>query len=271
MSHLRRARAACLSPIVVTCALLVPVQAGQAKPLWDHGSHTEPSTDERALRALLARYSRGDLEGTVRGVLAKPPRWIPAAIGVAMGRTDDEIKYHRRSENRLGVARDARVERYLRADRLNVLLLAAALQLDASCAIADVDPVGWYVVGSENTIDRLYALRADFEQNGTLPWPVVVDEPWENVTSGSREPQGSADWLAVRAFVGRWYAAAVARLQGLVELQLAPALISRGLARFPTDADLLVARGSMVETRLALAQVDASFAPILYTSDIRQR
>jgi uncharacterized protein (DUF4415 family) len=83
-------------------------------------------------------------------------------------------------------------------------------------------------VGSENSIDRLYALRADFEQNGALPWPVAVDEPWEDVTNGTREPQGSADRLAMRAFVGRWYAAAVSRLQGLVELQLAPALISRG-------------------------------------------
>ena len=58
-----------------------------------------------------------------------------------------------------------------------MLLLAAALQLQASRAATAVDAVGWHVVGSERTIDRLYALRADFEQNGPLRWPIAVDGP----------------------------------------------------------------------------------------------
>jgi hypothetical protein len=187
----RRARAACLSLSVLTCALLVPVHADQATLLWNHGAHTQPSTDERALRELLARYSAGALEAAVRGVLAKGPRWIPTALDAAMRRTDEEIKYHRRPENRLGATRDERVERYLRADRLNVLLLAAALQLESSRAVADVDAIGWQVVGSERAIDRMYALRADFEQNGPLPWPIAMDEPWESVNRGVREPRRS--------------------------------------------------------------------------------
>jgi tetratricopeptide (TPR) repeat protein len=267
----RRARAAGLSLSVLTCALLVPAHADQATLLWNHGAHTQPSTDERALRELLARYSAGALEAAVRGVLAKGPRWIPTALDAATRRTDEEIRYHRRPENRLSAARDERVERYLRADRLNVLLLAAALQLESSRAVADVNAVGWQVVGSERAIDRIYALRADFEQNGPLPWPIAMDEPWERVNRGVGEPQRSADWLAVRDFIRRWYAAAVSRLQGLVELRLAPALVTRGLVRFPADPDLLLARGSLVETRLALAQVDASLASLLYSSEIRRR
>ena len=271
MSRLSGARAACLAVSFVACAAAMPAHAQQPNLLWSHGSHTQPSPDERALRELLARYSGADVEGAVRGVLANAPRWIPAALDAAMRRTDEEITYHRRAENRLGAARDERLERHLRADRLNVLLLAAALQLEASRAVADVDTVGWHVVGSERTIDRVYALRVDFEQHGPLPWPIALDEPWEDVGRDAREPPRSADWAAVHAFIRRWYAAAVSRLQGLVELRLAPALVTRGLVRFPADPDLLLARGSLVETRLALAQVDASLASTLYSSDIRQR
>ncbi len=257
--------------IFLTSALAAPAHAQQAALLWDHGAHSQPSPDERALRELLARYSGGDVEGAVGSVLAKAPRWIPAAVEMAMRRTDEEIKYHRQPANRLGAARDERLERYLRADRLNVLLLAAVLQLQASRAATAVDAVGWHVVGSERTIDRLYALRADFEQNGPLRWPIAVDEPWHSVHDDAPEPQRFANWPAVRDFIRRWYAAAVSRLQGLVELRLLPALVARGLVRFPADPDLLLARGSFVETRLALAQVDASLASILYSSEIRQR
>jgi hypothetical protein len=71
--------------------------------LWNHGSHTQPSPGERALRELLARYSAG---------------------------LTRRFRITGRPENRLGAARGERVERYLRADRLNALRLAAALQLE---------------------------------------------------------------------------------------------------------------------------------------------
>ena len=271
MSRLTRAHAACVVAIFLTCATVAPTGAIQPTLLWDHGSHTHPSPDERALRAVLARYGAGDVEGAVRRALASASRWIPAALDATMRRTDEEIAYHRRPENRLGATRDERLERYLRADRLNVLLIAAALQLDVSGEIAAVDPAGWHIVGSERAIDRLYELRRDFEQNGPLPWPVAIDEPWEIVNHDARDSQRSAGWPAVHAFVRRWYAAAVSRLQGLVEMRLAPELVKRGLVRFPADPDLLLARGSFIETRLALAQVDASLAPIIYPSDTRQR
>jgi hypothetical protein len=54
-------------------------------------------------------------------------------------------------------------------------------------------------------------------------------------------------------------------------LRLLPVLVARGLGRFPDDPDLLLARGSFVETRVALARVDASVEAIVYPSDVRQR
>jgi hypothetical protein len=236
-----------------------------------HGRHSEVSADERTLRALLSRYSGGDVDGAVRGVLAHAPRWMPSAVEAAVRRIDDDIAYHRRPQNRSSADRDGRLERYLRADRLNVVRLAAALQIDASRAVTAVDAVGWLIVDSERAIDQLYALRTDFQQNGPVPWPIAIDEPSESVDRGDRTPADSVDWPTVRAFVCRWYSAAISRLQGLVEVRLAPALIARGLARCPGDADLLIARGSFVETRIALAQVDASLAATLYAADTRQR
>lgn len=214
MSGLTRARAVCAAAIFLTCAIAAPAGGNQPALLWDHGSHTQPSPDERALRELLARYSAGDVEGAVRGALSGAPRWIPTAVDATTRRTEEEIAYHRQPENRLGATRDERLERYLRADRLNVLLLAAALQLDVSGEIAAVDPAGWHIVGSERAIDGLYALRRDFEQNSSLPWPVAIDEPWEIVNHDARDSQRSAEWPAVHAFVRRWYGAAVSRLQG---------------------------------------------------------
>lgn len=257
--------------ITLISVLIAPAHAGQAPLLWDHGSHTEPSRDERMLRELLAVYSTGDLQRAVRDVRANGPRWIPEAVDAAIRRTEEEIRHHRRPGNRLGVRRDERIERYLRADQLNVLLLASALQLEASLTATDVDAVGWYIVGSERTIDRAYALRAQFEDNGPVPWPVAIDEPWERVNRDAPEPPQYVGWIEVRDFIRRWYGAAVSRLQGLVELRLAPALVARGLQRFPADADLLLARGSFVETRLALAQLDSSLASVLYPTETRRR
>ncbi len=56
-----------------------------------------------------------------------------------------------------------------------------------------------------------------------------------------------------------------------MEVRLAPALVDRGLGRFPRQADLLLARGSFVETRLAFSRVDASVASVVYPADARQR
>ena len=154
------------------------------------------------LRELLARYSGGDVEGAVGSVLAKAPRWIRAAVEMAMRRTDEEIKYHRQPANRLGAARDERLERYLRADRLNVLLLAAVLQLQASRAATAVDAVGWHVAGSERTIDRLHAWRsAESPTNIISRQPPVNGLNAPSLQIRGRSIRGDA---ISRARRGRW-------------------------------------------------------------------
>ncbi len=233
--------------IVFTSVVMASAFGRQSTRVRDPGSHTRPSPDERELREWLDRYSRGDIEEAVAGVLRHPPRWIVTAIDDVTRRTDDELNYHRRPENRRGAGEDDRLERDLRADRLIVLLQAAALQLDASREVADLESMGAYVLSAERTIDKLYTLRDDFNQNDAVTW------------------------TAAQTFIRHWYGAAVARLQGLVELRQTPLLIARGLTRLPGDPDLLLARGSLVETRLAMEQVDQSVASILYLPEVRQR
>ena len=259
-------RAACVAAIVAIGACVAPARAGQAQDTASHDSHSPTSPDERALRQLLSAYGRGDIDVALSALLAKPPRWSQRALDAAVRRIEEDIEYHRRPANRLSPTRDEQLERYLRADRLQVLLLTAAMQLEAARAVTPVDTVGSFVLESERTIDTLYGLHADFKVKGSVPWPVEVDVA---MTAGDRER--SAEWPHVRAFVERWYSAAAARLQQLVEVTLAPALVARGLARFPAHPDLLLARGSFVETRLALSRVDASLASSLYPSDTRRR
>ncbi len=245
-------------------------QGGQAERPSRHASHSPVTPEERALRELLARYRRGDVEGAIEQLHAKPRDWSRRAMAACLVRVEDHIKHHRRPDNQLSAGRDDALERVLRADRVQVLQLVAAIHLDASLAVADVDRVGSHVVESERAIDGLYGLRGDFEANGPVPWPIDIGEPWDDAELARGQP-ATVDWPVVSAFVSRWYSAAIARLQQLVEVRLAPALVARGLARFPRHADLLLARGSFVETRLAFSRVDASLASALYPADTRQR
>ena len=259
--------------VCVAAALLLSASLGAqgGDHLAEHASHAPASPDERALRALLARYREGDVENAVTGLLAHPPEWSRTALDGCVRRAEEDIKYHRRAANRLSAARDEQLEQFLRADRLRVLMLTAALQLEASRAVAGVEPVGSYVVVSEHAVDTLYTLRGDFEEHGAVPWRYGRDDPPAAANDDGAERPPSVDWATVRAFVERWYPAAVSRLQHLVEMRLTPELVQRGLVRFPAHAELLLARGSFVETRLALARVDRSMAALLYPPDVRQR
>lgn len=256
--------------VLLAGASLIAAQSEPPARGGDHAAHLPVSSDERVLRQLLRLYQDGDVERAVREVLASPSHWLPNAVDATVRRTDDEIRYHRRAGNRTGAARDEQLEGFLRADRLQVLVLAAAVQLRASAASTSVDLVGSHVVGSERALEALHGLRRDFEQNGPVPWPVAIDNAGGPMALDGPEPGGSADWPAVQAFANRCYAAAVASLQRLVELKLLPAVIARGLARFRDDPVLLLA-GSVIETRLALSQVDASLASEIYSSEVRQR
>ena len=245
-------------------ATIQPTPAG-AVPIDSH----QLSAKERKLRALLAQYQSGDVAGAADQLLRLPSGWMAASVDDTVARIDADIKYHRRPENRLGISRDERVLRLLRSDKTQVLLLGASLQLDAACAARDVESVGTAVVVSERIIDRIYDLQSDLDQHGPVSAAVKVQEPPEE--SNPPALTSRIGWPELRRFAARWYTAAVARLQGLVELRLAPALIKRGLARKPDDVDLLLAQGSLVETRLALSRVDGPLALRLYDSAQRRQ
>jgi len=211
------------------------------------GKDLGPTPDELALRAILARYAAGDVAGAVGAIRARPSRWTKEVIDDAVARVDADLKYHERPDHWPGPTEFARVTRELRGDRLRLLQLTAAVAVDASLADAVLDDVGWHILGGERAIDHLFRLRPDIEREGPIPWPTV------------------------HAFTAAWYAAAVARLQELVEMTLGPALVERGLARCADDPELLLAQGSYAETRVALARIDTSLADTIWSADDRRR
>lgn len=258
-----------IGAMLITSALLVQKPAHNSE--LELGSHSPASHDERVLRQLLARYAAGDVERAAENLVAYPSGWSQNALDTTIHRIEEDIKYHVRTSNRVGGSRDDRLVSHLRADRLQVLLLSVAIQLEACRRAAAVDQVGSHILESERAVDKIYALRRDFQENGPVSWPIAIAEPPSEAEGGLEVSNAKADWPTVEAFVRRWSPAAVSRLQQLVEIRLVPALLSRGLGRFPDHAELLLARGSLVETRLALVQLDASVASSLYSSDIRGR
>ena len=252
------------------CGVLVlsvtAVGAGSAAAQFFELEHERPSSDELRLRALLARHAEGDTAGAVRELLAMTPGWMNGVIEVATTRISDDIVYHQQKRNRLSLTYVGALVGRLRADRLQLLVLSAALQLEAARAETALDPIGRRILEAERVIAALGTLRGDFERNGPVPWPVGVREVPDERQLSADAPR-HAGWPTVHAFVARWYGAAAARLQALVELGLLPALIDRGRARAPDDVDLLVAHGSAIEARVALDRVDASLAERLYSSD----
>ena len=256
-----------------TIALLVCTPAA-ARSGAAQAPYIEPhvvTPGERELRELLASYAEGHLGDAVRTLLARPAEWMTGALDETLARIDADLAFHRRPANRVSVTADERLERRLRADRIRVLRLAAALQLEAAAAVTVVEQVGRRILSSERAVRELDRVRIELDKAGSVPSRVPVAAPPEDLPEPAGEPGASIDSAAVNAFVRAWYAAAVARMQDMVEVTLGPALIERGLERFPNDADLLVARGSYAETRVALNRVDVSLASILYSSEDRRR
>jgi tetratricopeptide (TPR) repeat protein len=258
-----------------TIALLVCAPAGRTSQAAQETPerYIEPhlvTPGERELRQLLTVYAEGRTGDAVRGLLAHAPQWTTDAIDEMLARIDADIRFHRRPQNRVSVTADQRLEQRLRADRIQVLRLAAALQLEASVAATDLDQIGYRILAAEHAVRALERLRADLDKAGTVPSPVPVGTLPEQGPEPA-EARVGFDTAAMNTFVRRWYAAAVARMQDLVEVTLGPALTDRGLERFPNDPDLLVARGSYAESRVALERVDVSLASVLYSSDERRR
>lgn len=229
----------------------------------------QPAEGELELRQLLASYADGRTADAVKALLAHPREWM-TALDATLERIEADLAFHRRPQNRGSATGTARLERRLRADQLQVLRLTAALQLDAAAMVTDVEQVGHRILDSERAVRALERVRVELDKVGPVE-PSVPVATLPNETLDPAEPRATFDSAAVNVFVQSWYGAAAARLQALVEMTLGPALIDRGLVRFPDDPDLLVARGSYAETRVALDRVDVSLAQTLYTSDERWR
>lgn len=259
-------RAAWATNARLVCALAATLSgAAQDRYIEPH----QPAPGELELRQLLASYADGHTGDAVHALLAHRPEWMTAALDATLARIESDLAFHRQPTNRASSTADARLEQRLRADRLQVLRLAAALQLDASATVTAVEQVGRRMLDSERAVRALERLRADLDKAGAVPSRVPVETLPEEMPDpgGARR---SIDAAGVNAFIRAWYVAAVARMQDLVEVTLGPALIERGLARFPGDPDLLAARGSYAETIVALQRVDASLAQVLYTADERR-
>jgi tetratricopeptide (TPR) repeat protein len=228
------------------------------------------TADERRVRTQLAAYEAGDIRGAVEALAREGPGWATAGLDVAMARLEADIRHHRRPENRLSASEDERLIGSLRAERVQLLVLFAGLHLYASRDAGTVAAAAENLNASEKAINLLYGLRGDFMKAGAVPWPVDRDS-----TSGGHPtpaPRSTrADWQTVVRYVERWYGAAAARLQAAVEVTLQPALLARGLQRFPDSYDLLLARGSFLETDVALNRPDASLSRDLESADERRR
>ncbi len=257
------------------CALVLSLGGTAASAqIAEWGSrYTEPharTADEKRLRHLLAEYETGDVERAVEALARESPSWATATLGVTVARIEADIKHHRRPANRLSITEDERLINSLRAARVQLLVLFAGLHLCASRSAAAVDAAARNLHASEKAINLLHGLRADFTEYGAVPWPVDLDSS----SGGHPTPSAgstSAEWQTVLRYIERWYSAAAARLQAAVEVTLQPALIARGLQRFPNSHDLLLARGTFQETHVALNRPDASLSKELESADDRRR
>ncbi|MEO5819020.1 MAG: tetratricopeptide repeat protein [Vicinamibacteraceae bacterium] len=229
------------------------------------------TVDEQRLRRVLAEYASGHVEGAVASLARESPGWSARTLARTLDRLQADIKHHLQAANRVSARHDERVIGSLRAERVQLLILFAGLHLYASNSAGSVDAAARNLDASEGAVDRLHGLRPDFKDTGAVPWPVDLNSTSDAHLSPSHDTGGAADWPIVLGYIERWYSAAVARLQAAVEVTRQPALIAKGLQRFPDSHDLLLARGSFLETHIALHRPDRSLSADLESSDDRRR
>jgi tetratricopeptide (TPR) repeat protein len=255
----------CLTLLLLLSGADARSAASRAAPAGRSG----PSDDERILRNLLAQYAAGDPRA-LQELIWRSADWSRRALDETLDRTKRALK---EAERISGVSARARTDLLglrLRADRIRVLWLCAVINLDASRRVSEVELIAPHLIEADRVIDLLYRLQTDITTFGPVPWPVDVSRsPAE--TSSDSAPQTTLGRQGLASLVRLWFSATVARLQELVEIGVAPDLIARGLAWFPDHAELLLARGSLAETIVALERVDDSLADGIYPRDAHAR
>jgi hypothetical protein len=177
-----------------------------------------------------------------------------------------EVKFH---ERRKSSQPGDRVFDQIRADRVNLLQLAALLHTESATRVATFDPQtlgeeGWLAY---EAITELFALKSDFEEYGSLRRPRDAMSSSNEEAPISYAPR-EVSWPKVRSFVHLWYLVMASCLQDVTELELLGKVLATGLDRFSNDPELLLARGCLYEKQMAVQLVDRSLAADIYMPDV---
>jgi len=184
----------------------------------------------------LDSYERGEREATVAALQGlnvwDVRQWITAAIAELDARI---------AALQTAAVGPAEVKR-LRREQIRVLTLALVVHTDLVLRIRD---------------------PARLESQLWLCQRILADIRHLKAAEGDTGEQRSALLPLVRD----WYVVVVSQMQYLGNHPYLRGHISAGLAMFPDDAELLLARGTVAETDADLAFVDRSLADAIYTRD----
>jgi hypothetical protein len=260
LSRSRRRLAVVLVIGGTVAALAPPANAAQHRS----GDHVAIPREELEYRELLQQYAAGDIRAAVDAALALEFDAAQQMFQSTAARLSAELKLHKAFRTR---ANGARTLHRMRADRVQVLQLAALLHTDAAIVRADTPPTfdaeSWL---AHQAIDRLFDLKSDFEEFGPVRRLKTVKLPLDEQTPvemGATE----VSWVTVRSFVHLWYLVMATRLQDFADVERLAPLLAEANERFPDDPELLLARGSLYELQLALQLVDGSLATQIYTPE----
>jgi tetratricopeptide (TPR) repeat protein len=249
----------------VTAALCIaivsadPLESAAEPPRFGTPGAVDP--DETAYRTLLNRYLDGDASGAVNEALDTDVETIERRFRHTLARLNADVQHF--AKLRASETDDTRFNR-ARADRLQVLRVAALLHTLAALTIAPydtqlLDRQRWL---AHEVVAEIFELQADFDRFGP-----VRRSPGSSAAPVDKAPAtgGNAiSWPDVRAYVRLWYLVMASRLQDVVNLDLLRTTLASGLERFRDDPELLLARGSLHETDAWLRLVDRSVAAQIY-------
>ncbi len=226
---------------------------------------TRASTDSDSLHtyeALLDRYASGDYEGAAEAAAAMTADEVRRVFAAA----DEEAEQQRIRRRSLGAAEIDR----LRAKQLRFLVRSVLLQTEAATRSSRDRFIERLSLAREG----LFRLQA-FEREVRLPpaddgAPGLLHAP-APARLTERSWLKDARWPALRVFAWQWHVTVVTMLQATHSFEPLEKLVEDALREFRRDPDLLLARGSLDETRAGVDVIDASVARDIYTDQHRNR
>jgi tetratricopeptide (TPR) repeat protein len=224
-----------------------------------------PDRDRTALdtyEALLERYASGDYEGAADAAAAMSADDVRGVLAAA----NEEATQQRIRRRSLGLAE---IER-LRAKELRFLVRSVLLQTEAATRTSRDRFVERLTLARDGLL-RLEEFGrevrlppADDGAPGLLYAPAparVMERSWLK----------NARWPALRVFAWQWHVTVATMLQATHSFEPLDTFVEDALREFRRDPDLLLARGSLYETRAGAEVIDASVARDIYTDLHRNR